>query len=71
MRCDAVQMRCDAVQMRCVGKESSGGNEFAPVETDLANRRRAMRREVRLKREERADVSYPFCVLKVQGSPIE
>jgi hypothetical protein len=29
-----------------------------------------MRREVRLKREER-DVSYPFCVLKVQGSPIE
>jgi hypothetical protein len=38
MRCDAVQMRCDAVQMRCVGKESSGGKEFAPVETDLANR---------------------------------
>jgi hypothetical protein len=38
MRCDAVQMQCDAVQMRCVGKESSGGKEFAPVETDLANR---------------------------------
>ena len=39
MRCEAAEdMRCDAVQMRCVGKESSGGKEFAPVETDLAKR---------------------------------